>query len=174
MANEIIDVPLAKTEETQCRYKTEKGRRCKLEINADGKHPGQHRIVIRVNEKPVLPAGLTIKTTDIPKDAVVSKIMARTTAPRDADQKKFDNDVITAYQKWVNTGKPVRADSDTFKKSGKRYVVPPAAVDAVLYYLRNAVGSGAPMAGKRFLYRRGTDPSGVAINFMITDPPGKK
>jgi hypothetical protein len=174
MATKEIDVPLAAHENEQCNYKTEKGRRCKLKVNGEGKHPGQHRIVIRKTDKPALPAGLVVKTQDIPKDAVVTKTMQRTAAPRDADQKKFDNDVIAAYQKWVNSGRPVTADSDTFKKAGKRYVIPPSAVDAVLYYLRNAVGAGAPMAGKRFIYRRGTDHNGIVINFMITDPPAKK
>lgn len=145
---------------TQCAYKTEKGRQCKLVSG----HSGQHRMVIR-QEKVGLPAGLTLNAEIVPEGQRVTKTVTRD-IPRDQDQKKVDNDALKAYNAWHKAGKP-----EVGKAPQLRYVVPPNAVDAVLAILRRSTATGAPCAGKRLTYRRGTHESGnVVIAFSVTDP----
>jgi hypothetical protein len=153
----------------KCDFVTEKGKRtCKLEAG----HEGQHKTAIR--NKP-LPQGFSLKRVKVPSDQIQASSRGSSGKPRGKEQQEVDKDLKTAYETWVKMGKP--SPSDFFNHQVAEnftYVVPPSAEAAVLDMLRLGTGSGAPLHGKSFRYRKGTHRSGnVAIRFVAIDPPPK-
>lgn len=154
-------VPFADGDTNRCQFKTDKGRQCKLIIHPD---THKHMFVNReaADHKPlsqVVPSGFSLTAVEVKNTDVLSKGGKRTdTKPRDADQKRVDGHV----QKSAGKNSAHNSKTEFGKLAVTEYVVPPAAVDTVLDYLRRAVGTGGPEVaqGMTLRYRRGDHASG--------------
>jgi len=152
---------LAENDAERCPNKTEKGRQCLLVIHPDSV---KHKYVDRSNAvhvplASVLPAGFTLTATEVKATDRVTKSAGRKdTKPRDADQKRVDRDALANYTK--NHTKEFTTKTEWAKVILSEYIVPPKAVDAVLDYLRRAMGTGGSVADTQLRYRKGVHASG--------------
>lgn len=170
----------ARPDLSQCEFKTDKGRRCKLHVG----HTGDHAMVLRGGiatpktlaelraADPTAFAGFTLTMEKVPTNEDVSRqYTPRAAEPRDADQKRTDADALKNYNAWVAKGSPAKSFEDLAKMGLlSRYIFPPAAFDTIVLMLRRATQSGGPVNGKKLSYRRGEHVSGNSmIRFVITD-----
>lgn len=169
---ETVTAKIAADDNARCTFKTEKGRRCLLEIHPDSV---KHKMVDRSKTEhhalsAVLPAGFSFKAETVGATEKLKKESNRKdTAPRDQDQKRIDREAKQNHEKNVAANKHAGQKFEEFTLS--RYIVPPKAVDTVLEYLRRAAGTGGTVHGAVFRYRKGTHASGnVQLQWAFVKP----
>ncbi len=129
----------------------------------------------RTPRKPVpelasLLGGKPLTAEALPPGTPFTRTAGRAAQPRSAEQKQLDAEGKKLYDQWVKDGKP----SDFEKCPKLRYAVNPAAVDALVAYLRRVTGTGGPLAGKRMVYRKAPHVSGrTLVTVIFTDKPPK-
>lgn len=172
----------------QCTYKSESGRRCKLDAGhpkTDQKHGHMfmdRKGVSTPHIASVVPTGFSLTMEAIPKDANLARAHERTPEPRDEWQTKVDDDAKRVYAKWDKAGKPSADFATLATRVGGRYIVPPEASESVVAMLRRVQTAGGPLVGKHLSYRKTKHESGnTAVNYVftdhsenVTDTPGRK